>query len=574
MGILLNGFYVLRLYKEGVIIFFASALGLGGWGIRIFKVDDQRCIIPKLSLALSFGCVLLVLLTFTIVLAGRIWYPILEYCSQLIPVIGLVALADWIRRDKLLKIRLDLIFFCLFFIVTLLMRLAFLKGIVLPPYDDSPEHYIIVKDLLARGAISNAFYSIDAIASRYYHFGFHFLAVWISSASNIDAADSISLLGQLFLVILPISVFTLAYSTTQNNIAGFVAMLFSAFAWQMPAFASNWGKYPAIAGLSLFPAVIGLWVFYWRIPDKKILTIMILIITTAGLVFVHTRLAICLSLVLISFFITRKFFWLADLYYWKALLLALLSIAAFFPIRGYLMVFYGNGHYLALVLVMLLLPFAFYLNPRLSLSIVLFIFGIWVLSQISISFENYGTALLDQPFIEILLCIPISFLSGVGCAGLLKQIQHPSSMWIAILVILCVITFSFLSADSVYPDECCNYVTVSDVEAIQWLNKNTPPNAVIWIAAFKPGRYMIATDAGAWVSALTGRNANKLNYDFVWTSHNSLDKICRPTYGDVYIYKGHGLYSFADEKLTDQNWLTPVFTSGETKVYKLKAPCI
>jgi hypothetical protein len=390
----------------------------------------------------------------------------------------------------------------------------------------------------------------------------------------LDVADSIALLGQLFLVILPVSVFLLVYSATHSITAGFVAMLLSAFAWRMPAFASNWGKYPAIVGMSLFPAVVGLWILYWRGPGRKILATMILIIVTAALVFVHSRLAICLALVLVSFLLTQKLFSNIKINLLKASLLILLANATFFLFREYFMVFFENGHYLAIILVILLMPFCFYYTPQLFVSVILFSAGVWIVSRIPIFIHGYSTTLLDKPFIEILLCIPISILGGAGFAGFLDHLQNPALRRMAYVIVAMIIVFSFVSADSVYPDICCNYVMDSDVQAIQWLEENSSSSAIIWIAAFKKGNYMVATDAGAWVHPLTGRNANKLNFDFEWSLHNSIDRICRSGYEDVYIYKGGGLYSFVDKILADQKWLVSVFTSGETKIYKAKDSCI
>ncbi|MDK1119468.1 MAG: hypothetical protein QGM50_11870 [Anaerolineae bacterium] len=573
MEILLDGFYILNFYKVGIIIFFISVLGIGAWGIRYFQVDNQRTFLPSLPVALSLGSLILILLSFTLVFVGRIWVPVLQNFSLVIPIIGSVAFVIWILKNKSVKVRSALLFYILILLITLFVRLAFLKDIILPPYFDSPTHTIIVQDLLDSGKNYNSFYSLDTITSHYYHFGFHGLAAWFSSASKLDPADSIGLLGQLFLVILPSSVFLLAYSATQNIRAGLVAMLLSAFAWWMPAFASNWGKYPAIVGLSLFPAVVGLWILHWRNPEKKPVATVVLIIATAVLIFVHTRLAVCLVLAFTSFFLVRNFSYIRDMSFWKACMLGTLSFLALVPFQEYISLYYGNGHYLAIVSVLFLLPFAFYLKPRFSLSITLFIFGVWLMSQISVFSGAYSTTLLDGPFIEILLYIPLSIFGGVGFAGLLDRLPQPAIRLAAGLTFLMVITISFYSADSVYPDECCNFVRNSDMDAIQWLDENAGQNAVIWVAAFKNRNNMIETDAGAWVHALTGLNANRLDFDFEWSSFNSLNKICRPGYEDVYIFKGNSWNSFKDKILAEQNWLTLIFTSGETTVYKVKVSC-
>ena len=573
MGILLDGLYVLNIYKVEILILIVSASGLGWWGIRFFQIEDRRSFVPNLSVSLSFGSFILLLVAFTLVILGQFWQPFLKIFSFLVPIFGLIGLVDWFRRSRYIDWQSGLFAFCFLILITLLTRLAFLRWIILPPYDDSPEHYMIVRDLLTSGKSHTAFYSFDSLINRYYHFGFHSLASWLSSVSSVDATQSIPLLGQLFLVILPCSIFFLIYSATQNITAGLMAMLFSAFAWRMPAFATNWGKYPAIAGLAIFPAVIGLWVLFWLKSEKKSLSVLALLVVTAGLGIVHARLVICFFLVLISFFFARKLFFIVDGHSWTNYTLILLTILVFLPFQEQLTTFYGHGYNLALLLAGILLPFTIHLNRQLVLSIALFIFAIWIISFVPISFEGYNTTLLDQPFIETLLCIPLSILGGLGSASLVDRLKLPVLKGFASFAVVVVVFISFVSADAVYPDACCNYVRTSDLEAMQWLRESTPQNSTVWVAAYKPGTYMISIDGGAWVRALTGRNGNKLKYDFDWPSPVSPAKICRPDYIEVYIYKGSSPYSFTDEILAGQDWLAPVFVAGETKIYKAKLPC-
>jgi hypothetical protein len=378
----------------------------------------------------------------------------------------------------------------------------------------------------------------------------------------------------LFLVILPVSIYFFVYSATGNITAGFVAMVFAAFAWRMPAFASNWGKYPAIVGLSLFPTVVGLWIIYYRFSKKSLFVILLLIVTTVGLVSIHSRLVVCLVLVLISFLVSRKLHFIVDMNFWKAFLLTILSVVLFIPFRDYLSVYYENGYYLALALLALLLPIAFYRFPRLTITTMLFLMGVWGASSTRITFVEHVTALLDRPFVDILFSIPLSVLGGIGFASLLDRFQIPAFKRSVTILFLGVIIFSFMFAGSVYPDLCCNYVGGSDLEAISWVAENTSESAVIWISAFKPGVYRIATDAGAWIEALTGRNVNKLDFDFEWSSPDSLDTICRPGYEDVFVYTGSSTFSFPDEMLAKQNnWLAPVFVSGDKKIYQVTVQC-
>jgi hypothetical protein len=120
------------------------------------------------------------------------------------------------------------------------------------------------------------------------------------------------------------------------------------------------------------------------------------------------------------------------------------------------------------------------------------------------------------------------------------------------------------------PDECCNYVTRKDLDAITWLGDHSSPNDVVWTAGFKPKNYMLGTDAGIWISALTGRNVNKLRYDFDWNSAAVLTKICQKGYQDVYIYKGAMPFSFDDLSLSTSRLLEVVYRSGSIKIYRIR----
>lgn len=146
--------------------------------------------------------------------------------------------------------------FTLAVLLLLLIRLSFLAHILMPPYSDSPIHYQVILELLGRnqGLVSKI--SPGYILIRYYHFGFHSLAAWLVSVSGQAPQDVMSLLGQIFLVIWPLSVFALAFTLTGNLPAALLAGALAAIGWAMPAFAVNWGKYPALLSLAVIPAVL------------------------------------------------------------------------------------------------------------------------------------------------------------------------------------------------------------------------------------------------------------------------------------------------------------------------------
>ncbi len=570
MQALLDGYSVLYLHKEAIAVFFVTILGLGNWAAGLWsngrKYEDHI----RLPLALCLGVLVLVLISFSLVLLGHFWPSVLRLGSALVLLLGFAACAHMLWR-RAVSLR-SFFVFCAVLFFLLLIRLAFLKGILLPPYDDSSEHYEIVQSFLSSARNGGSFYSIANLARHYYHFGFQSIAAWLCSITGADAADAIALLGQLFLVVSPVSIFLLACVLTNEIRGGLVAASFTAFAWRMPAFATNWGKYPAGAGLALFPAVVALWVLARPAIGRK--RAAPLVFLTVALVFIHSRLLVCLGLALVGYLLARQLPIRRPLWFWEAAALAVLTVATGLLFGNSLLVYYGNGYYLALGCVGLLAAFAFFASPRLAISITFFIFAVWVAFRSPTFFESISSTWLDQPFVEMLLYIPLSLLAGVGLVGLPKRLPDPRLERLAILVVMGVVVTGFLSSHVIYPDSCCNYVKRGDLLAFRWLRENTPPDAVVWTAALKSRNYLVGLDAGVWVSAMSGRNVNRLRYDFDWGSPDAPSDICQPYYQAVYIYKGGMPYSFDDVRLEQQEWLRRVFVAGATKIYQVEDPCI
>ena len=298
MTILLDGLDTLTAHKEGIFLFFITVFGLGCGISQYLKTKQEQPKWIQLAEYSLLGCLALVWLSFFLVLLKQLWSPLFEIGVYLLP--ASIALPIWViirnkgigrssKRDLLIG---GFLFFSFF--LFLLARLAFLRNLILPPYNDSPKHYKIIQGFLHPSATNVSFYSPINTASHYYHFGFHSLAAWLSALSRIDPASSIALLGQVIVTLAPFSILLLTYSLTRNTRAAWVATLFAALGWQMPYFALNWGKYPAITGLTLAPAALSIWVAYCREEKKYFPKLLILAWLTLALVLLHTRLMICL----------------------------------------------------------------------------------------------------------------------------------------------------------------------------------------------------------------------------------------------------------------------------------------
>src|SRR5262249_54131285 len=106
----------------------------------------------------------------------------------------------------------------------------------------------------------------SALATGYYHLGFHILTAFIVSAEKANIAQTMLILGQLILAFLPLSFFFLIKYVTQSNLAAFFAIALAEFGWYMPAHAMDWGKYPALMGVALIPFTLSL--FYLLVQSR------------------------------------------------------------------------------------------------------------------------------------------------------------------------------------------------------------------------------------------------------------------------------------------------------------------
>ncbi|MHC4481537.1 MAG: hypothetical protein ACYS1C_11295, partial [Planctomycetota bacterium] len=256
MQLLLDGGGVLLEYWRSLLFLIVAVFGFGSLGVSLFPgaARDRRWLAFPLSL--GTGVILLTLLSYVLFLASLVRRDVLEFGAYAILLAG-GALFVWglRRREAWASAGWGL----LILPVLLMVRLAFVSRLVLPPYSDSPTHFLAILNLLEPSARPDALYAFESVLQHYYHFGVHCLTAWVALMSGRTSPLLLAVVGQFFLAILPFSVFALAGLLAENTLSGSArsaawgAGLLSAFGWWMPAFGVNWGKYPTIAGLAVLP---------------------------------------------------------------------------------------------------------------------------------------------------------------------------------------------------------------------------------------------------------------------------------------------------------------------------------
>jgi hypothetical protein len=301
-----DGLTILIDYRMGIFFFFICVFGIGLFTTKLIW-DKQFPSELRLLSTVSIGCIALSLISYIFAILALLWPSSLRLLSFMVLIVAISFLAKqfWTGEIKITISHQLLVGSSMLFLL-LLIRLAYLTRIILPPYSDSPIHYQIAFGILHPDEANIIKLSLSNILTNYYHYGFHALAAWLAVTSGLELSVVIPLLGQLSLVIAPISVAALTYGLTKSNEGAFFSGLFSAIGWLMPSFAVNWGKFPALAAIAMMPVILLLlWLaLYARFKlDKFFILTAILVI---GITLIHTRIIVSLLIAFGSFFLARK----------------------------------------------------------------------------------------------------------------------------------------------------------------------------------------------------------------------------------------------------------------------------
>jgi hypothetical protein len=174
----------------------------------------------------------------------------------------------------------------------------------------------------------------------------------------------------------------------------------------------------------------------------------------------------------------------------------------------------------------------------------------------------YGLTLLDRPLVQMTLFIPLAFLGGLGAARLPRALA---------LFLAAIVVIYGLSTQEFQPSRCCELAGADDLIALEWINQNLPPGAVIGIAsadvAVSSSTSLLSesgTDAGAWVFPLTGRQVVPVSYTTDFRQQGTQDLLCSEKVS--YLYAGGKPLSF---NVDASAWIHPLLTLPSARVFQI-----
>ena len=468
----------------------------------------------------------------------------------------------------------------LFIAMSIVLRMAFVREMLLPSYFDSAEHYRIIQSLV--GAEPNW------ITPAYYHIGYHIMNAAIVAAFQLRVEDVMLVFGQVVLAVLPVSLFFIIRRETHSTSAAWFAVLLAGFGWHMPSHAMNWGKYPALFSLVCIHFALSLAYLYgneFKEYRNTFLRFFALAVGVSALI--HTRSLIVYGLVALAFGAT---------WWWghrspivqRASFGALVLILAFEiylltpnPALALLVDSYLRNDVWMLALLLLLLPFAMLSYSR---FVVLILVAVAIaLAALFIPFRLSGYGILtplDRPYVQMLAYLPFSIIGGLGLAGLIQWTRrfflNPSLparilffSTLGLLLIHTSLNYKF------YPSDCCQLAGRDDLAALDWIADTLPPDANIMIASsafhvtsFETDAAQAGSDAGIWIPALTSREVMLMPYHTRFQQADVRQWVCSQNVD--YIYIGGMSQSFDAVQFASQpNWYQEAFALSGAKIYRV-----
>lgn len=577
---LLSGFQVLS--QSWSILLTVCLLSTIPFGLLVmllvYKLNVTHDLAALFSAGLSGAVLFDLLLTYPLVL----WLPAHVLRWPLISISILIYLLDiilWVSWD--FKPRATPAFYALILILPLLLilKLSFISDLTLPLYTDSIEHYTIIQDLTLKSTPPRSYYSPADFPRVFYHYGYHILLSGQSALTRANLASLMLVHGQGLLVVAALGLYFPTFLATRSPLAALLAVLTSGLVCIMPAYAINWGKYPALTAFATLPLILGLLIHILQPGHRPpFRTLLLTLLAMLSCTLIHTRMLvvilICLMAIMTAFRLrlnARKLTLLC-----LALLAVLAALLCFKqPLLANLFGIYLRNSPLPLTLLWISAVFCAIHYPRLALGTLtaLLIAILAVSIQMPGSLQRYE-ALLDRPFFQIGVSLPAAILAGSGMASLRHLlIKAHQPVWAAASVILFCLALLITAPwrSLLAPSDCCRLVDEEDRAAYQWLQTEAAATDRVLIAAVSASGALFEADGGAWIEPLTGISTEKALNKFDFYSPAQKELLCRQ--GIRWVYANDTRASFNPLALiSNPQWYPQAFQSPRVSIFRVSCP--
>ncbi len=426
------------------------------------------------------------------------------------------------------------------FLAVLGLRFYQIRDLALPAWVDSVHHVLIVRLLLERGGLPDTLEPYLSVPF-YYHFGFHAIAAAYTALARLEPYLGVLQIGQMLNALVVLSVYRLGKSLWGDWRRSLMSALMVGFVTQMPAYYVSWGRYTLLTGMVLLPLAMAAGLEVSR-GGPSLPRFASLCLLTAGVFLAHYYAALLFAVFMVllvgATFLEEvrkgKALRGGNWYSLAAAVLLGLGLAATWTFRAWS--FAGSA-----VEVGILPPSSetvdeFYFPNYLSylwrllgplrnqvislaalpgLAILVWrrgtrVIGAWS-AFLVISALPWGVYL--APFrpdhAVIVLFLPVALMASDLLISILDwRVRPPADRLKATAVV--VLLGSLIGLGIWQTRSIINQSTVlatdADLQALEWIEKNTPASARFFIAVnhWQYGIYR-GSDGGWWITPITGR---------------------------------------------------------------------
>ncbi len=422
--------------------------------------------------------------------------------------------------------------------LVVIVRLLIIRDIVVPFWGDSVHHTIIAQLIIDHGGLFDSWLPYSQYQTFTMHYGFHSLAAFLIWLLDGEVVSLTILAGQLFNIIAVLALYPLAFQLTGSHWAGLIAVLSAGLLSPMPMYYVNWGRYPQLAGQAILPIALSLVIM--TLSSRKVgLRWILATLVTAGLFLTYYRMPLLffsfLGIWLIGYLtreaqiktllhtglrlISMGILGLILLWPWwlniqQGQLTRMLPTSDTLKQTGAFLNTYwveaiiwrDTISYAGLVPVVgAVVALLWGLGRRQWTAILV---GIWTLSIASFPLFPFLAKHFD---IIIAIYIPSALLTAWLGGEIVRGLQKLPfrQLWLASFSLCLLIVALWGGWQSLWLlKRNHQMVFISDLQAMRWIEQNTPPEAQFFVDGFTvyEDTSIVGADAGWWLPLLARRN--------------------------------------------------------------------
>lgn len=455
---------------------------------------------------------------------------------------------SWPGRERVLDFfgkNLTNIILLFVLIAVISVRFMSISTLDLPMWGDSYQHTMITQLIMDNGGLYDSWRPYAQLDSLTYHFGFHADASLFGWVTNLSASRTVIWVGQIMNSLAVLAIYPLALRLGGNRWAGIGAVLLAGLLFPMPMTYVNWGRYTQLAGQTILPVFVLLFLVTMQKEETNWKKLAVLAITLCGLALTHYRILIFALAALAGYIVlemrrknyrsvlTRIVIFCVGafalflpwfLHVFGARLLEILGSQLSTPagdISSGLSLYNSIGDitaylpYWAWMLTILALVIGLLFRKRYTA----FIFMWWALIFLAANPSILGlpgTGTLSNFAVFIALYIPAAILIGAAFGWLMEthffSVASTSSL-VSSGLLLIVFAFSWIGWRQRLSDVRINEFSLAtrpDLHAMAWIREHTPLEAKFVVNFFFSylDQLIVGADGGWWLPLMTERQTN------------------------------------------------------------------